>query len=118
MATIRSMPPLLISTALLACTAISSTDSAASDPCADAHDVDWYSFGDPFFATYCRGCHSATAPYRYGAPEAVNFDTEEDARTYVEEVRRTVLQDGTMPVGGGVLDDDLTLLAEYLDCGV
>ena len=78
----------------------------AADVCADAHDVDWYSFGDGYFRTYCRSCHSAEVPHRYGAPETVNFDSEADVRVQAAAIRRVVLVDGTMPVGGGVLDFD------------
>ncbi len=76
----------------------------------------WTNFADGFFASYCRSCHAAAAPDRHGAPVGLDFDTEEQARALTQSIRRTVLDVGTMPPGGGLLDDDLVLLGEWLDC--
>ena len=102
----------------LACSGGTDTADTAPAACADAPNVTWASFGDGFFATYCRACHSANTAERYGAPEAVNFDTLADVRTFQDSVRRTVLDDQSMPVGGGVSDDDARLLDYFLTCGL
>ena len=106
---------------LLACTD-GDGDSAAPattvTECADAPGATWASFGDGFFAFYCRGCHAAETPDRYGAPEDVNFDTREDLRLHADRVRVRVLDEATMPVGGGVYPDDLVLLDVLLRCGL
>lgn len=101
----------------LACSGGADTaDTAVA--CADAPNVTWASFGDGFFATYCRACHSANTAERYGAPDAVNFDTLADVRALKDSVRRTVLDSQSMPVGGGVYDDDAVLLDYFLTCGL
>lgn len=98
---------------LLACTG----DDADSAPVCDAH-VTWNNWGDGFFTTWCQPCHSATAPDRNGAPESLNFDTSTDVVTYEASVRRTVLEMETMPVGGGLTDEDRALLEDFLACGL
>lgn len=102
---------------LAACAGGDDTGSDTS-ACADAPQVTWESFGQGFFENYCRSCHSSTAQNRYGAPEGLDFDTEAQVQQYESLVRATVLEDASMPVGGGVFVDDLTLLEIYLDCGL
>lgn len=79
--------------------------------------VTWNSFTHAFVTTYCLGCHSRdNVDQRHGAPEAINFDTEADVSTYAARIRVRVLDEETMPVGGGVYAEDLVLLERYLDC--
>ncbi len=101
---------------LLACG--SGADTGAAPGCEDAYDVTWQSWGEGFFTTYCRSCHSSTTSDRLGAPEGVNFDTEADVVMWADRIRRVVLEDESMPVGGGVYADDLLLLEMLLDCGL
>ncbi len=101
----------------LACTGAPG-DSGVASVCIDAPAVTWVSFGDGFFSTYCRSCHSAETQDRFGAPEGIDFDTPDQVRTFTESIRRVTLTDGTMPVGGGVYEDDLILLGYLLDCGL
>ena len=104
---------------LLACAAGPASDAPERPAsCDTGPDVTWATFGEGFFTTYCLACHSATAPDRAGAPAGSNFDTEEDARAQAERIRVRVLEEGTMPLGGGVAEDDLVLLARLLDCGL
>jgi uncharacterized membrane protein len=91
-----------------------STDSGA--PLPDSCDVRWDAWANGFFATYCRSCHSETSPHRYDAPEGVDMDDLDDVRTWSERIRIRVLDDETMPVGGGVPQSELTRLDEWLDC--
>jgi uncharacterized membrane protein len=98
---------------LLAC-AGPSDDSGTS--CAGGTHVTWNNWGDGFFTTYCRSCHSATAPDRNGAPESVNFDTFDEVQTQAIAIESDVLTTGTMPIGGGVTDEDKALLADFLAC--
>ncbi|GEM_PF-2223752 len=96
-------------------------DSAVSDTgdgCVDARDLSWESFGHGFFRTWCTSCHGEAAADRNGAPPGVDFDTEAQVETWVAAIRRTVIDDATMPKGGGVYDEDLALLDEYLRCGL
>jgi uncharacterized membrane protein len=91
-------------------------DSASAD-CADRESLSWDSFGHPFVLTYCTSCHSVNnTENRYGAPENVNLDRESDVADWAERIRIRVLEDETMPIGGGVYDDDQYLLDTYLAC--
>ncbi|MDP2312034.1 MAG: hypothetical protein Q8P41_03950 [Pseudomonadota bacterium] len=104
---------------LAACTGAAPEDTAVVvDPCVDAHDVTWVSFGDGFFSTYCRACHSAETQDRFGAPVGTDFDTLDQVRMFEVAIRRAAIEEETMPVGGGVYDDDLLLLGEFLSCGL
>ena len=97
----------------------SSGDDTAVDPaCAEQPNVTWENWAQGFFITYCTACHSETSPDRYGAPEGLDFDTEDQVATLAGLVRQTVLEDGSMPYGGGVYEEDLELLEIYLDCGL
>lgn len=78
----------------------------------------WQAVGRPLFRTYCTACHSAETPERFGAPEGVDFDTKEQVIEWYDRIYSRVLDEGTMPLGGGVPDDDLLLLRDYLVCGL
>ncbi len=107
----------MITMFLLACNS-GSADTAIDPDCLDQPQVTWENWAEGFFITYCTACHSATSPDRYGAPEGIDFDTEEEVATLSSLIRQTVLEEGSMPYGGGVYDEDLELLAIYLDCGI
>ncbi len=102
---------------LLAC-AGPPADTGRDTTCDTGPDVDWHSFGEGFFATYCLACHSSTTPDRADAPIGVDFDTEAQVRAQADRVRVRVLDEATMPVGGGVSEDDLVLLDRLLECGL
>lgn len=89
-------------------------DSTA--PLPETCDVRWDAWANGFFATYCRSCHSENSPHRYDAPEGVDLDTLEDADEWSDRIRVRVLDDETMPQGGGVPAAELTRLDEWLDC--
>jgi len=108
----------MVMSLLFACAAPTVDDSASSAVCDTGPAPTWESFGDGFFRTYCRSCHSASTPTRSGAPESSNFDTEVEVRAQAARVRARVLEEGTMPVGGGVSEDDLILLDRLLACGL
>jgi hypothetical protein len=95
-----------------------SSAAAEIDPlCVDAPTVTWDSWAGGFFRTYCTACHAETnTESRLGAPVGVDFDSETNASLWAERVRVRVIDDGDMPVGGGVYDDDLYLLDIYLTC--
>lgn len=77
----------------------------------------WDDWGNGFFGTWCRSCHSASTADRRGAPVTVNFDTWAEVDAGRESIARTVLEYETMPVGGGLSDDDRALLTLLLACG-
>lgn len=90
---------------------------AAVPACDDDPGVTWDSFAHGFFLNYCQACHaSANTEARFGAPPPDHFDTEAAVRSRADRVRARVLDEQTMPVGGGVNPDDLVLLDTYLRC--
>ncbi len=103
-----------ILTLLLACAEPDARDTSSCG--AEDRPVTWDGYTRGFFLTYCAACHSSSATERYGAPEGVDFDTPQQVLDQAERVRARVLEAQTMPLGGGVPAEDLTLLAEWLDC--
>jgi uncharacterized membrane protein len=105
--------PLTPLTLALAC----GNDGSAStvDACME-QGLDYTTAAAPFLTTYCRSCHSAGSPQRRGAPVGVDFDSEADAVTHAAAIERTVLNEGSMPVGGGVPEKDLERLRGWLAC--
>ena len=77
---------------------------------------DQHDFGEAFFDSYCQSCHAASSPNRFGAPEGVSFDTEAEVSAQLERVQAVVIDGGSMPPGGGVLEADLSELERYLAC--
>ena len=77
------------------------------------------SFGAPFFAAHCNGCHSAEGDARHGAPDAYHFDTLDEvhqraARIFV----RAAGPNTSMPPGpNDPPADQRDRLAEWLACG-
>jgi uncharacterized membrane protein len=104
-------------TALAGCPSAPAADEVTTCT-AEQRAVNWENFGVGFFAGYCRACHSAEADDRYGAPEGLDFDSLEQVQALKGSIHDTVLVDETMPVGGGVDEESLTLLATFLDCGL
>ena len=99
---------------LAACTGAPAEETGA-DTCASS-TVTWEGWTEDFFTTYCDACHGARAPERYGAPESVVFDTEAQVIAQIARVRVRVLEEQTMPLGGGVFEEDLVLLREWIEC--
>ena len=83
-------------------------------------------FGDAFFAEYCRECHSANSTNRHGAPKDQNYDTEDDIRKHaadidVEAASGPDATNDAMPqLAGSVTTrpskEERALLGEYLAC--
>ncbi len=83
-------------------------------------------FGDQFFAQYCRDCHSANSTNRHGAPSDQNYDTEDDIRRHADEIDREAAAgpdatNDSMPrLEGAVMmrpsQAERELLGQYLAC--
>lgn len=43
-------------------------------------------FGDQFFETYCRDCHSSTSTDRHDAPAGQNYDSESDIQRHASDI--------------------------------
>lgn len=84
--------------------------------CATAPTVTWESWGEGFFLTYCHACHAKSTPDRRGAPEGIDFDSWAAVSASSARIRARVLDEGTMPIGGGLYEDDLALLDVLLTC--
>ena len=91
-----------------------SVDSGVS--CQQRASLQWEYFGDPFFTTYCRSCHSSDAPNRFGAPESINFDTYASIVEQANIIRDSVIVRESMPKGGGISQNELDALDEFLFC--
>lgn len=105
----------MVLTLLWACGGLE--DSAAFGSCPTERPPTWNTFGHGFVTTYCLACHSeGNTDRRYGAPDGMDFDTEEQVRLYAERLRVRVIEEETMPVGGGVYADDLLVFEHYLNC--
>lgn len=76
----------------------------------------WSNFGEGFFITYCNACHAAESPNRFGAPDEITFDTEEEVQDQAASVHSAVIEAETMPLGGGLPPEDLAQLENYLNC--
>jgi len=92
------------------------TDSGSTSDCEPdpAYEVTWDNWGDSFFQTWCRACHSETTPERFGAPKDLDFDTLAQVRENAELLRWSVLDEARMPLGGGLFDDQAYLLDLFL----
>lgn len=77
----------------------------------------WESAGQPVLLDACAACHAAalSGEARHGAPEGMNLDTLEGARTWAEAIEEAVTA-GTMPPGGGLSQADAARLLAWLDC--
>ena len=78
-------------------------------------EVTWSAWGQGFFTTWCQPCHSHSTEDRNSAPAGLDFDTESQIRSQLDAIRRSVLETESMPVGGGLSEDEQILLARYLD---
>ena len=84
--------------------------------CAGAPAVTWEGWGEGFFRTWCGACHTVGAQDRNGAPDSVDLVTRADVSAHLATIRRRVIEEETMPLGGGLSPDDLHLLDVMLTC--
>lgn len=73
--------------------------------------------GEPFMTQYCIGCHGMVSSNRQGAPIEVTLDSMDNIMEHVEDIRVEILTE-TMPPSGGVTDDSIALVIQWLDCEV
>lgn len=94
--------------------------------CGDDIDADcrtsqltYETFGAPFMANWCNGCHSSALPpgMRQDAPVGVDFDTLDLIRAQALTIVRTTADIRTMPPEGGPSDDERAMLATWMRCG-
>ncbi len=91
---------------------------ASDDLCVEGPVLTWANFGQGFLIENCQACHASTSSDRQGAPEAVVFDTEEDAWEWSERILgRATGEAPDMPPQDGIDADDRTRLELWLTCG-
>ena len=92
--------------------------NTVSSPLCDSSPVVTYErFGRGFLTARCQSCHASSSVERYGAPEDVVFDTLADVETFRERIlARSTGDTVSMPPGGGLSDDDKTMLTLWLTC--
>jgi hypothetical protein len=79
--------------------------------------VTWDNYAHGFFVGYCETCHAEGSPTRHGAPDAISFATEAEARRWDGALRSAVLDEpARMPPGGGLTPEELALFEAWLDC--
>lgn len=95
-----------------------SADAAVGGFCDEDWPVmSWATFGQGFVTTWCRGCHSAEAPSRRGAPVGIDFDTEAQTLALADRVlARSTGRSADMPPAGGPLEEDRLRLRIWLEC--
>lgn len=73
--------------------------------------------GEPFMTQYCIGCHGMVSSNRQGAPVDVTLDSMENIVAHIETIRAEILSE-TMPPSGGVTEESIALIVQWLDCEV
>jgi uncharacterized membrane protein len=103
---------------IISCAGTATSDSGTDTHVADADpcDVHWDGWANGFFSTYCRSCHSSTSEQRHGAPIDVDFDTQTDIETWLDRIDIRVLDEQTMPLGGGIPAADLERFGTWMTC--
>lgn len=80
----------------------------------------WQNTGEPFMRTWCTSCHHSDLNQgeRQGAPVGIDLVTHDDFLMWAERVDVRVWADTLpMPPAGGPTEDELEILAEWMDCG-
>lgn len=108
----RVLPLLLL---LCACDGAADTDTDAA--CIEVEDLSWQAYGRPFLADWCLSCHAEDNPNAetYGVPEGVYFETWDEVQVWKGPIAATLL-DESMPLGGGMDEDDRALAVLWFQC--
>jgi hypothetical protein len=89
-------------------------------PCPVGSTLTYETFGRDFFQHYCLHCHSAqVGPDRTGAPEGVNFDTQDEIVSRKETIWGVAADENSlMPAAGAAPSmDERHELGDWLACG-
>lgn len=81
----------------------------------------WQMTGSPFLRTWCDSCHAGTQPAagRLGAPEAVTFDTLDEARAWADRISaRALATPATMPPATTIPEEVLAPFRDWMACGL
>jgi hypothetical protein len=92
----------------------------AGRACPTDSTLTYESFGEPFFTSWCTGCHSsaATGDTRRNAPAGIDFDTLDGIRANAARIYARAADDSaTMPPAGGPSHALRHELGDWLACG-
>jgi hypothetical protein len=105
----------LIGLALLAC------HGGGPEPAGCDDAPTWDDFAHGYVQTWCQPCHSSllTGADRQGAPAGVDFDTWSEVYAQRDRVQARAVDylPSPMPPQGGVPEDDVARLGQWLACG-
>ena len=85
------------------------------DTAMDCDMVSYANVGGPFMTQYCLGCHGTHSSNRQGAPLEVTLDSMDNILNHLDTIRHEVRSE-TMPPSGGVTDESIELVVEWLNC--
>jgi hypothetical protein len=115
----------LFASAALSCGGDKADSAEADGPdCSRTPALTWDNFGKGHMDKHCNGCHSVLIPeaQRQGAPAGVDFNTYADVIEWHDRIiargTRKVLEEPTMPPGGGPSTLELEMSLEWLECEV
>jgi hypothetical protein len=89
------------------------------DACLALGAPNYENFAQPFFLTYCTGCHSSrlTSSMRQGAPVGIDFDRLDAIRNLGERILARTVDAPTMPPAGGPSQSQREELRHFIECG-
>ena len=64
---------------------------------------------------YCIGCHGIMSSNRQGAPIDVTLDSIDNILTHLDTIRDELISE-SMPPSGGITEDGIELVVQWLDC--
>ena len=86
-----------------------------TDTAFDCDTVSYVNVGEPFMTQYCIGCHGLLSSNRQGAPTDVTLDSMDEILAHLDTIRDEIASE-TMPPSGGVTEDSIELVIQWLDC--
>ena len=80
--------------------------------------LSWENYGHGAMDEHCAGCHSSLlrSEQRNNAPLGVDLDTLEGAMEWADRALVRTVDEGTMPPGATLTDEDALLMEEWLVC--
>lgn len=106
---------------LLGLVACQTEEELPTVDCSREPALSYDNFGKGFLERNCTGCHSVylTDPEsRNYAPLGVDLNTYSDAVKWAERIDARTYVDMDMPPAGGLLQNDLDQLHEWIECSV
>ena len=105
---------------LLVCLAAAGCEGTVADEaCPEESYLTYENFGGPLLLTWCTPCHSSNLPEaeRQEAPMGSDFDLKQNILPYAEGIHDYAVVSDIMPPGGGLTEEERSMLGEWLGCG-